>query len=103
MTTKIFSPMTTTFMRYIANPFYLIYYFIAGIVFNLYGDRNYFYFMINLVVSMILTFCGLVYNEFFVLFFCKLEKETHNQIMSRSLIENELFIIDDQAENNSEI
>lgn len=103
LTTKIFSPMTTTFMRYIANPLYLIYYFIAGIDFNPYGNRNYFYFMINLVVSMILTFCGLVYNEFFVLFFCKLEKETHNQIVSRSLIENELFIIDDQADNDSEI
>jgi len=102
-TTKIFSPMTTTFMEYILNPFYLICYFIGGIDFIPYGDKNYFYFIINLIVSIILTFCGLVYNEFLILFFCQFEKETHNQIMSRSISENEFFIINDQADNDTEI
>ena len=103
LTTKIFSPMTTTFMRYIANPLYLIYYFIAGIDFNPFGNRNYLYFIINLIVSMILTLCGLVYNEFIVLFFCKLEKETHNQIVKRAIIENELSVINGQTDDETEI
>ena len=102
LTTKVFSPMTTTFMEYIINPFYLLYYFYTGTDFIPYGDRNYTYFVINLIVSIILTFFGLVYNEFLILFFCGLEKETHNQITKRSLDERELNNIIEQ-DDDSEI
>ena len=93
ITTKIYSPMTTTFMDYILNPFILIYYFAVGEDFISYGDRNYAYFFINLIISIIITFFGCVYNEFLILFCCGLQLNTHNQVTKRADIENELGII----------
>ena len=85
--------MTTTFMDYILNPFILIYYFAVGEDFISYGDRNYAYFFINLIISIIITFFGCVYNEFLILFCCGLQLNTHNQVTKRADIENELGII----------
>ena len=90
LTTKIYTPMTTTFMDYILNPFYLIYYYFGGKDFISFGERNLTYFLINLILSIILTFIGCVYNEFLILFFCGLERETHREITVRSFSEIEL-------------
>ena len=89
VTTKIYTPMTTTFMEYILNPFYIIYYFVFGNDFISYGKKNVAYFVINLIVALVLTFCGCVFNEFLILFCCKLEKETHDQIVLRAMIDND--------------
>ena len=99
LTTKIFSPMTTTCMEYIFNPFYMIYYFVAGIDFIPYGQRNYLYFIINLIITFIVSFCGCVYNEFIILFFCGLEKDTHDQVVKRSIKEKELDNLDVEADD----
>ena len=94
VTTKIFSPMTTTFLDYILNPFYIIYYFVVGSDFVANGKRNYIYFIFNLILALITSICGGVYNEFLILFCCGLERETHNQIVIRSeKKENYLFLM----------
>ena len=53
VTTKIFSPMTTTFLDYILNPFYIIYYFAVGSDFVANGKRKYIYFIFNLILALI--------------------------------------------------
>ena len=84
VTTKIYSPMTSTFIVYFLNPIYLIYYFVSGKDFISYGKTNYAYFFINLIISLITTFLGCVYNEFAILFCCGLERDTYSQIIKRS-------------------
>ena len=90
-TTKIYSPMTTTFLDYILNPFYMIYHFSFGDDFLSNEYRNYAYFFINLIISIIISFFGFVFNEFIILFCCKLEKDTHQQIVKRSMVEEEIL------------
>ena len=94
--------MTTTFLDYILNPFYIIYYFFTDKDFISYGKKNYAYFSINLIISSIITFCGGVYNEFLILFCCGLEKDTHSQVTSRSNYENELNIFNDEFDKETE-
>ena len=102
VTIKIFSPMTSTFMDYILNPFYIIYYFSSGNDFLHNGESNYAYFIINLILSLVITFCGFVYNEFVILFCCGLERNTHDQVTLRSLIETELHNLNDKNEEENE-
>jgi len=90
-TTKIYSPMTTTFVEYILNPFYLIYYFCSDNDFITNGNKNYAYFFINLIISLIISFFGFVFNEFIILFCCELEIDTHSQIVRRSIKEEEIL------------
>ena len=102
VTTKIYSPMTTTFIEYMLNPFYNIYYFASGSDFISYGKLNVLYFIINLIISIITTFCGGVYNEFIILFFCKLEYETHGQIVKRARTETEFVLFNEGGEEEDE-
>ena len=90
-TTKIYSPMTTTFVEYILNPFYLVYYFCSDNDFITNGNKNYAYFFINLIISLIISFFGFVFNEFIILFCCELEIDTHSQIVRRSMKEEEIL------------
>ena len=105
LTTKIYSPMTTTFMDYILNPFFLSYYFVAKDDFISFGQINASYFIINLIISIVLSFIGCVYNEFFILFFCGLERNTHDQIVKRSKLEikrTKIFeLVDEENEDNT--
>ena len=84
ITTKIYSPMTSTFIVYFLNPVYLIYYFVSEKDFFSYDKPIYSYFFINLIISLITTFLGCVYNEFIILFCCELERDTHSQIVKRA-------------------
>jgi len=70
VTTKIYSPMVTTLADYILNPFYLTYYFVAHNDFKKNGKLGVFYFVLNIIISLIISFFGCVYNEFIILFFC---------------------------------
>ena len=103
VTTKIYSPMTTTFIEYMLNPFYNIYYFASGSDFISYGKLNVLYFIINLIISIITTFCGGVYNEFIILFFCKLEYETHGQIVKRARTETEFVQFNEGEEEDEDL
>ena len=96
ITTKIYSPMARSLTDYFLNPIYLTVDFILKNDFINKEERNFAYFIINLVLSFIISICGCVYNEFLILFFCGLEHETHNQISKRANIFEELSeIIDD--------
>ena len=59
------------------------------------GKRNYVYFLINLIISLIISFLGLVYNEFLILFFCNLDIDTHLQISRRSITEADIIYLED--------
>ena len=52
------------------------YYFIIENDFLSQGERNWFYFIINVIIALIISFFGCVFNEFLVLTFCGLEYET---------------------------
>ena len=84
ITNKIFSPMVQTLLDYVLNPIYLIYYFGAQKDFKKNGKLYVAYFVINIIISIIISFFGCVYNEFIILFFCGLERNTHDQISKRA-------------------
>ena len=85
VTTKIYSPMVTTLLDYVLNPIYLIYYYGAQGDFKKEdGKLDVAYFTINIIISLIISFFGCVYNEFIILFFCGLERNTHDQVSKRA-------------------
>ena len=88
LTNGIYSPMVKTLAVYIFNPILFIYYFILGGDFLSNGERNYFYFIINMIFAIIISFFGCVYNEFLVLSFCGLDYETHYAISRRASDKN---------------
>ena len=95
LTTKIYTPMTTTSLDYILNPIYMSIDFALKEDFISKGKRNYVYFFINLIISLIISFLGLVYNEFLILFFCNLDIDTHLQISRRSITEADIIYLED--------
>ena len=102
ITTKLYSPMARAFTDYFINPIYLLYYFLFENDFVTERKLNRgLYFGINLLLSIIISFCGLVFNEFIVLFCCGLERNTHDQVSKRanSGIELGSEISDDMSEN----
>ena len=100
LTTKIFNPMTTTFMDYIFNPIFII------VSFSFFGDftidekRNWINFGINLFISLIISFFGGVYTEFIILFCCGLDRETHRQITYRSNMDSNIKKLYDDNEDD---
>ena len=86
MVNKIYSPMVLTLSDYFLNPIYIIYYFFKG-DFKSKEGRDIFYFVLNLILSILTAFSTFIYNEFIVLFCFGLEKNTYDQITKRSLTE----------------
>ena len=80
----LYSPMAKTLAVYILNPFLYLYYFIIGNDFISNNERNYFYFIVNMIIALIVSFFGCVFNEFLVLSFCGLEHETHYSVSRRA-------------------
>ena len=76
--------MARSLTDYFLNPIYFIFSYAMGTDFLSNGERNIFYFIVNLILSIVISFCGCVNNEFIVLFCCGLEINTHNQIVLRS-------------------
>ena len=102
ITTKVYSPMTTTSSDYMANPIFISVLFALGEEFLIKGKRNYAYFFLNLITSLIISFFSLVFNEFIILFFCKLDKDTHQQITIRSNINEDFISLEDIEGNDDE-
>ena len=100
ITTKVYTPMTTTFLDYILNPIYISIDFALGEDFIYKGKRKYAHFFINLAISLFISFLGLVYNEFLILFFCNLDKDTHLQISRRCSIDENFIYLDDIDAND---
>ena len=84
ITNKMYSPIVKTLTDYLLNPIYIIIDFSRKKDFLKDGKRNILYFIVNFILSFIITICGCVYNEFIVLFFCKLEHNTHHEISKRA-------------------
>ena len=96
----IYTPIVKSLSAYLLNPLFVIYYFIWENDFKSKGEKNYFYFIINIILSLIIDFFAFIYNEFFILYCCKLEQGTHFAISNRA--ENntlkELDMLDDDIE-----
>ena len=106
VTIKLYSPMAKSLTDYFLNPIYLSYNFGLKADFMTKGSRNIPYFIVNLILSFIISFFGCVYNEFIVLFFCGLERNTHDQISKRAdeHVLSELLSMDESSneDTNSE-
>jgi len=78
--------MAKTLADYILNPFFIVYYFIFedDFIGGKQNTQNMFYFILNLILSIIIVFCGCIYNEFLVLFCFNLEHDTHRQVSIRA-------------------
>ena len=62
ITTKLYSPMTRNLTDNVLTPLYLIYYFIIGSDFQYENNRDYLYFIVNFILSLIISFCSFVYS-----------------------------------------
>jgi hypothetical protein len=106
VTIKLYSPMAKSLTDYFLNPIYLSYNFGLKADFMTKGSRNIPYFIVNLILSFIISFFGCVYNEFIVLLFCGLERNTHDQISKRAdeHVLSELLSMDESSneDTNSE-
>lgn len=69
---------------YFLNPIFIIYYLIFENDFTSKGERNYFYFSINFILSLIIDFLAFIFNEFFIFNFFGLQKDTHFGISERA-------------------
>ena len=85
VTNRVYSPMTTALTEYFLNPIYLIIGYIEG-DFVSGGSQNFFYFLFNFIITLIMNLCGCVFNDIIILFFCGFERETHDQISRRSTL-----------------
>ena len=85
-TNKNYSPMAKSLTDYFLNPLIILYYFIFEDDFICNEKKNIFFFAINLVFSIIIVFCGCIYNEFLVLYCFNLEFESHKEISRRASV-----------------
>ena len=112
MVNKLYSPMVLTLSDYFLNPLYIIYDYIDG-DFNSKNGQNIFYFILNLILSILTAFSTFIYNEFIVLFCFGFERNTYDQITKRSFSEklemrmydsiNKVSNEDEGEEENDEI
>ena len=91
--------MARSLTDYFLNPIYMSVDFAIKQDFLRNGERNIAYFVTNLILSILLSFCGCVYNEFIVLFFWGLEHNTHGVVTQRAMTENELNSVTDDDED----
>ena len=96
----VYNPMAKSLPAYFFNPFFMIYYFIFENDFTSEGKRNYFYFIVNCILSIIIDIFAAIYNEFFILNIFGLQKDTHYGISERA-IDNSLVELDDVERQNS--
>lgn len=103
MCNVIYNPMVKSLSGYLLNPIYITYYFIYGNDFLSDGEKNYGFFFINLVLSIIVDFFSFMYNEFFILNCCGMNKDTHHEITKRAISKEleEFNNLDDSFENRS--
>ena len=83
-TIYLFSPMTRIFTDSFIDPALIIYNYFKEDDFQINHNRNLYYFITNLIISVIIVFCGLIYNEILVLFCCSLERDTYCEVSKRA-------------------
>ena len=108
LTNVLYSPMAKSLSIYLLNPALIIYSYFYEDDFSSKDGPNPLYLIINLILAIIIAFFGCVFNEFLILFCCRLEYETHYMISKRSkdVVDLELTEIRDlnveEEENNDE-
>ena len=83
----IYSPMARSLTDYFLNPFFNIYYFICENDFH----KNYFYFSISEVISILMDFFCCVFNEYIILNCLGLEYDTKDAISQRAKEREDFF------------
>ena len=83
-TIYLFSPMTRIFTDSFIDPALIIYHYFMENDFLITYEQNLYYFITNLIISIIIVFCGLIYNEILVLFCCNLERDTYCEVSKRA-------------------
>lgn len=83
-TTKVYSPMAECLSRFCLNSLFMLYDYLMGNDFIIKGKKNFWYFFINFILSIVITFTSCIYNEFIILFCCGLEYDTYEQVSNRS-------------------
>ena len=79
LTNKRYSPITKIIADNFLDPLLIVYYFLFK------NDlHNFFFFIFNLILSIIMNFFGLVFNDFIILYCCNLEHETYYEISKRA-------------------
>ena len=104
MTNKVYSPMALALAQYFLNPIYIIFTLIVEQDFKSERGNRYLFFSINLILTIIISLCGCVYNEFIILFFCGLQHETYKEISFRAALtisELEPYNINDRIDRIS--
>ena len=82
LTNKFYSPMAWTLTDSMVEPFIFTYNFYFSS--ERLDEHNILFYIINLTISIIIVFCACVYNEFFVLYCCDLQINTHHEISRRA-------------------
>ena len=105
-TILLFTPMNKHLADIMINPIYIIYYFVVGQDFKTEGEKNYLYFFTNLIILIIFDICGLIFNEFLILYCCGLYHDTHRTISFRAAKSEEMDILTmtdegDEADDNN--
>jgi len=103
-TNKVYSPMAKTLTDYILNPLFIIYYFFFDDDFigGKQNKKDIFYFVLNLILSIIVVFCGCIYNELLVLFCYNLEHDTHRQVSIRAETQEKNEVDENNEDDSSE-
>jgi len=87
-TVQEYSPMTRALAESILDPFFLFIGFIVRI------DNNIKFFLPSLIFTIIIVLCGCIYNDFIILYFCGLEKDTYLEISKRGNEEKLIQIVE---------
>ena len=82
--------MTRVLADSILDPFLIIYYYLSGEDFKIKRNKKTIYFIINLILLIIIVICGAIYNEFIVLYFCKMKYDTYSEISNRAINDQSL-------------
>ena len=105
-TIKLYSPMARALAESLLDPFIVIHHlFSHKSVFKTEGKFR-IYCGVIIFCSIIIPFFSCVYNEFIILFCCKLDYETHVEITKRSskTYDSDIILnIDDNNENDIEL
>jgi hypothetical protein len=100
LTIKLYTPVTRTLADSALDFLFFLYYSMIEKEIK-YKQLNTRYFYISFILQIIIVFFNLVYNEFIVLYFCGLEKETHLEIMKRAKIRNSSLINNNYNDENA--
>ena len=102
-TNNLYSPMTRTLADSVLDPLLIIYYYLFENDFDIGGNgkQNLLIFILNLFLSIIIVFCGCVYNELLVLYCCNLDYETYAEISNRATKIDKIY--EESKEKDDEI